>query len=181
MHSKLIIFRGSQARRLGVQNLRADDWVVISSILWYTLLAVSLNKIVFGGGSNYMTDEEIAALTAETKLQREIGSKWVFLSEEVMVLTVWTCKVCMLLLYRRLMYALPLRFTPFLESTSRSTIPTDNNRHRQGLVQEKIINGVIIFVAIGFVACQISLFTTCRPFSGYWTVPAPNGKCCKFV
>jgi hypothetical protein len=105
----LIRRSASQARRLGIKNLRTDDWAVITAIPWYTLLVVSLNKIIFGGGSNYMTAEEIAELTPESKHNREIGSKWVFLSEEVMVLTVWTCKVCMLLLYKRLMYALPLR------------------------------------------------------------------------
>jgi len=26
------------------------------------------------------------------------------------------------------------------------------------------------------VACQIALFTTCRPFSGYWSVPAKDGE-----
>ncbi|KIM99639.1 hypothetical protein OIDMADRAFT_84975, partial [Oidiodendron maius Zn] len=140
----------SQARRLGPRNLRTDDWVVISAIPWYTLLAVSLNKIIFGGGSNYMTQEDILALTPETKHQREIGSKWVLLSEEVMVLTVWTCKICMLLMYKRLM---------------------------QGLVQERIINCVFTYVAIGFVACQVALFTTCRPFPGYWAVRAPNNQC----
>lgn len=95
--------RISQVRRLGLKNMRSDDWVIISALPWYTLLVVSLNKIIFGGGSNYMTDTEIAALTPEIWRGRVVESKWVLLSEEVMVLTVWTCKVCMLLLYKRLL------------------------------------------------------------------------------
>jgi hypothetical protein len=48
-------------------------------------------------------------------------------------------------------------------------------------MQERIINGVLVYIAAGFVACQIALFTSCRPFSGYWAVPAPDGECCIFV
>jgi hypothetical protein len=75
---------------------------MITTIPWYTLLVISINKIIFGGGSNYMTPDEIAAMTPQTKADRISGSKWVLVSEEVMVLCVWTCKVCMLLIYRRL-------------------------------------------------------------------------------
>lgn len=170
--------RASQARRLGPRNLRTDDWVVISAIPWYTLLAVSLNKIIFGGGSNYMTQEDILALTPETKHQREIGSKWVLLSEEVMVLTVWTCKICMLLMYKRLMYDLPLEIhLPDPSSQFEKNRVANRKLNRQGLVQERIINCVFTYVAIGFVACQVALFTTCRPFPGYWAVRAPNSEC----
>lgn len=92
----------SQTRRLGIKSLRTDDWVMVTTIPWYTLLVISINKIIFGGGSNYMTPEDIAALTPQAKADRISGSKWVLVSEEVMVLCVWTCKVCMLLIYRRL-------------------------------------------------------------------------------
>jgi hypothetical protein len=84
--------------------LRSDDWVILSVIPWYTLLVVSLNEIVFGGGSNFITPEELAKLTPESRQARIVGSKWVLVSEEMMVLTIWTCKVCMLLIYQRLMF-----------------------------------------------------------------------------
>jgi hypothetical protein len=101
----LTIFKlrsASQTRKLGIRKLRTDDWVMVTVIPWYTLLVVSINKIIFGGGSNYMTPEDIAALTPQTKADRISGSKWVLVSEEAMVLCVWTCKICMLLIYRRL-------------------------------------------------------------------------------
>lgn len=44
------------------------------------------------------------------------------------------------------------------------------------MTQGKVIKAVLIYVAVGFVACQIALFTTCRPFSGYWAVPAADGE-----
>lgn len=72
------------------------------NILWYTLLYVSLHQVIFGGGSNFMTQEEIDALTPETIAMRIRGSKWVLVSEESLVLAVWSCKACMLFIYRRL-------------------------------------------------------------------------------
>lgn len=75
---------------------------MVTVIPWYTLLVVSINKIIFGGGSNFMTPEEIATMTPAIHASRVQGSKWVLLSEEVMVMTIWTCKICMLLIYSRL-------------------------------------------------------------------------------
>ncbi|GAM88225.1 hypothetical protein ANO11243_062560 [Dothideomycetidae sp. 11243] len=35
-----------------------------------------------------------------------------------------------------------------------------------------------VYVALGWLACQITLFTQCRPFSAYWQIrPAPNRNC----
>ncbi len=75
---------------------------MISGLVWYTLLCVSLNQIVHGGGSNLMSAEDIAALTPAIKAERVRGSKWVFFSEHCMVLTLWSMKVCMVMLYWRL-------------------------------------------------------------------------------
>ena len=83
-------------------RLQPDDWFMMQNILWYTLLYVSLNQVIFGGGSNFMTDEDIAALTPETTAMRISGSKWVLVSEESMVLSIWSCKACMLFIYSRL-------------------------------------------------------------------------------
>ncbi|KAF5858788.1 hypothetical protein ETB97_003791 [Aspergillus alliaceus] len=62
----------------------------MTTIPWYTMLVASINEIIFGRGSNYMTSQEIAGLTPEAYEARVSGSKWVLVSEEMMVLTVWT-------------------------------------------------------------------------------------------
>ena len=49
-----------------------------------------------------MTPEEKAALTPETTKERIVGSKWVIVSEQAMILTIWSLKLCMLCIYRRL-------------------------------------------------------------------------------
>ena len=49
-----------------------------------------------------MTDDEIANITPEVIEERTAGSKWVLVSEEAMIMAIWSCKACMLLIYRRL-------------------------------------------------------------------------------
>jgi hypothetical protein len=47
---------------------------------------------------------------------------------------------------------------------------------RNGLKQMVIVNVIFGYVGVGFVATQIALFAECRPFSGYWSVPAIDGE-----
>lgn len=72
---------------------------MFNGLIWYTVLCIALNKIASGGGSNLISPEELAALTAETKAERVAGSKWVFISEHAMNLTIWSMKISMLILY----------------------------------------------------------------------------------
>ncbi|RMZ27404.1 hypothetical protein D0859_08521 [Hortaea werneckii] len=130
--------------------LQVDDYIALQTIIWYTLLVVAINRIVFGGGSNFMTPEEEAALTPEIKAERVKGSKWVLVSEQAMIMSVWSCKAVMLILYRTL---------------------------TNGLKQERWINAVAVYVACGWVATEITCFSACRPFSGYWSVPAVSTQC----
>jgi hypothetical protein len=76
-------------------------------VVFYTLLCVSLNQVVSGGGSNLMSEDDIRELTPESHAERTTGSKWVFVSEHAMVLTIWTLKTVMLLLYARITYVFP--------------------------------------------------------------------------
>ncbi|KAL8791781.1 MAG: hypothetical protein Q9195_005590 [Heterodermia aff. obscurata] len=147
---RLRFISGSSIHKLGILRLQLDDWVMTQAILWYTLLYVSCNEIIFGGGSNFMSQEDIDNLTPTTQKERVAGSKWVLVSESSMVLTIWSCKICMLVIYRRL---------------------------TQGLKQAKLVNAVEIYVLVGFVAVEIAYFTSCRPFWGYWSVPAIHEQC----
>lgn len=85
-----------------MKRFQWDDYLIIFALFWYTLLCVALNEVVAGGGSNLLKPEEIPALTPTTKGERRRGSKWVFLSEHAMLLTLWCLKACMLIIYARL-------------------------------------------------------------------------------
>ena len=142
-------FSTARIRRLGIRNLQADDYIMVFAVFWYTLLCVALNQVASGGGSNLMTAEDKANLTPEIHAEREKGSKWVFVSEHCFILSVWSMKACMLVIYARI---------------------------TEGLRQRKWINYIAIYVALGFVATELSLFLICRPITNYWAVPTPNGK-----
>ncbi|OJI97057.1 hypothetical protein ASPVEDRAFT_78797 [Aspergillus versicolor CBS 583.65] len=143
----------ARIRRLGIRNLQSDDYVMVFAVIWYTILCVALNSVASGGGSNLMTDEDIANLTPEIYEERVKGSKWVFVSEHAFVLAIWAMKACMLIIYSRI---------------------------TEGLPQRKWVNYLAIYVALGFVAVELSLFLICRPLSNYWAVPTPNAQCSTF-
>lgn len=101
----------ARIRRLGIRNLQADDFLMVNALVWYTILCVALNQVASGGGSNLMTEEEKKTLTPAIHADRVRGSKWVFVSEHAFILTVWSLKSCMLVIYARITYAnLPCSF-----------------------------------------------------------------------
>jgi hypothetical protein len=73
-------------------------------MIWYTILCVALNEVASGGGSNLMTAEDRANMTPSIHAERVRGSKWVFVSEHAFILTIWSFKSCMLVIYSRITY-----------------------------------------------------------------------------
>ncbi|KAB8230093.1 uncharacterized protein BDW43DRAFT_286747 [Aspergillus alliaceus] len=143
----------ARIRRLGIRNLQMDDYLMVFAVVWYTILCVALNEVVIVGGSNLMSEEDRQNLTPAIKADRVKGSKWVFVSEHSFVLSVWAMKACMLAIYARI---------------------TD------GLRQRKWVNYLAIYVGLGFIGCELSLFLICRPLSNYWAVPTPNYQCSSY-
>ncbi|GIJ83503.1 hypothetical protein Asppvi_002326 [Aspergillus pseudoviridinutans] len=146
----------ARIRRLGVRNLQVDDYLMLFAVLWYTLLCVALNEVASGGGSNLMTDEEIANianLSPASYADRVRGSKWVFVSEHSFILAIWAMKACMLVIYSRI---------------------------TEGLHARKWVTYLSVYVALGFVAVELSLFLICRPLSNYWAVPTPDYQCSSY-
>ncbi|KAI5296118.1 hypothetical protein KEM52_005579 [Ascosphaera acerosa] len=142
---------GHELYRFGTK-IQYDDWLIITALPWYTILCVAINKIIQGGGSNYFPDsDKVHDLTPEDVRHREIGSKWVMVNEQSMIWCVWTCKFCMLLMYKRL-----------TQGVSRKTL---------------MIKAVMAYAGLGFIASQIAFFAECRPLRGYWAVPAPAYEC----
>ncbi|EAW07314.1 uncharacterized protein ACLA_020210 [Aspergillus clavatus NRRL 1] len=143
----------ARIRRLGFLGLQADDYLMLFAVVWYTLLCVSLNQVASGGGSNLMTDDDIRNLTPETHAERVRGSKWVFVSEHSFILSIWAMKSCMLVIYARI---------------------------TEGLFARKLVNYLSIYVGLGFLAVELSLFLICRPLSNYWAVPTPDYQCSSY-
>ncbi|TID20818.1 Class E vacuolar protein-sorting machinery protein [Venturia nashicola] len=143
----------ARIRRLTLTGLQIDDALMVLAVVWYTVLCISLNAVASGGGSNLMTPDDIAAMTPETHAERVQGSKWVFVSEHAMILTIWILKFCMLIIYRRI---------------------TD------GLSQSRLVTCVEIYALLSFVGTELALFFSCRPLALYFTVPTPNYQCSSY-
>ncbi|KAL2352160.1 hypothetical protein BJ546DRAFT_1064433 [Cryomyces antarcticus] len=140
----------SRIRRVGVQGLGVGDYLMLLACTWYTTLVVCLNVIARGGGSNLFEPSLLPTFTEKDIQERIKGSKIVIVSEQAMLNTIWTLKICMLFLYSRLTF---------------------------GLKQQLAVKILCAYVACGWVACELAFFFACRPFSGYWAVPPPNPQC----
>jgi hypothetical protein len=90
-------------QRVGIRHLQLDDAFILFGTVWYTILCIAFNEMLKGPGSNLMTEEEIAALTSQLRADRIVGSKWVFVSEHAELLTIWSMKAAMLVIYARIM------------------------------------------------------------------------------
>ena len=95
------IYRFTRLHYLGV---RRDDFMMIFAMGTYTTLLVSMNLIVVGGGSNLFPPEKLHTFTPMQVQDRIKGSKIVLVSEQAMVLTIWSLKACMLTFYHCLTF-----------------------------------------------------------------------------
>ena len=104
--------------------------------------------IASGGGSNLFPPEQLAHFTEAEISARIYGSKLVLISEQAMLCTIWGVKACMLIFYGKLTSGLPIR---------------------------RWVKVLGVYVAVGWVACELAIFLQCRPFHGYWGMPPPKG------
>lgn len=116
-----------------------------------------------------MDENDIKNLTPEIHEERVKGSKWVYVSEHSFLLAIWAMKGCMLIIYARITYA----FSSML--IGNEFVLTKDS---EGLRQRLWINLLAIYVGLGFIATELSLFLICRPLSNYWAVPTPD---CMFI
>ncbi|KAI0121364.1 hypothetical protein BJ170DRAFT_143117 [Xylariales sp. AK1849] len=147
----LIVLRlYARIRRLGIRQLQPDDYLMVLAAGLFTALIVCLNTICQGGGSNLFPPEDFVTFTQEEINERIYGSKIVVISEQAMLNLIYTIKVCMLILYTRLTL---------------------------GLQQQKVVRYLAVYVGCGWLASEITFFTACRPFQGYWGMPPPDPQC----
>ncbi|KAI0129022.1 hypothetical protein BJ170DRAFT_579305 [Xylariales sp. AK1849] len=132
------------------KKMQSDDLLMILAMMTDTVLMVSMN-IVSNTSSNLIDPNDNTVLTPANIQERVYGSKMVLVVEQMQILTVWTVKVCLLIMYARLTMSL------------------------QQNLAVKIVAG---YVAFGFVLMEILYFAVwCRPFSQYWAVPPNSIQC----
>jgi hypothetical protein len=72
---------------------------------FYTNLIICMN-IVAHLDTNLMLPSDIPLLTPESIKSRIRGSKYVLVVEQSMIMTIWSCKICLLLMYSKLTFGL---------------------------------------------------------------------------
>ncbi|KAE9980130.1 hypothetical protein EG328_000495 [Venturia inaequalis] len=140
----------SQIRRAGIRGFKSDDYLMMVAVVFYTVLIISLNTIVDGGGSNLFPPEEFVNFSPSEIKDRIFGSKLVIISEQAMLNVIYTLKACLLIMYSRL---------------------------TNGTTHKKWVKYLSLYVLTGWVATEVAFFTACTPFSGYWAVPPPDPQC----
>ncbi|KAF2503224.1 hypothetical protein BU16DRAFT_33397 [Lophium mytilinum] len=135
-----------------VKRLQIDDYLMTFALCTYTALVVTLN-ISADCVSNLIDPSLVPALSQQEIRDRQYGSKMGLTVEQLQCGTLWIVKACLLFMYGRL---------------------------TMSLKQNVAVKWVAGYTAFSFVLMEILYYGVwCRPFRGYWMVPAPSSmyKC----
>lgn len=147
----------SIARRIlfrSITGLQLDDWIMgIFVFVCYTALMVVSNRWFKAGSNLEPPDFNFGALSAEDLSQRVYGSKMMIVTEQMQIAVIWSCKVCLLIMYHRL---------------TRTALRNEN-------IAIRLLSA---YVALGYVVMQVLYFAVwCRPFNQYYAVPTDSTQC----
>ncbi|KAI1080374.1 hypothetical protein F5B20DRAFT_580408 [Whalleya microplaca] len=132
------------------KKMQIDDILILIVMMTDTVLMVGMT-ILSHTSSNLINPDDHSVLSPDDIKERTLGSKLVLVVEQMQIITIWTIKCCLLILYSRL---------------------------TMSLKQNIAVKFVSAYVAVGFVVMEILYFGVwCRPFSQYWAVPPANIQC----
>lgn len=120
------------------------------AIATLTTMTYGINEhLKRGAGTIYIPPDVVPYLTPEQYNLAATNGKWIFTIAHMQVLTLWTAKACMIIIY--------LRIT-------------------EGLAARRWVIGVAIYVALAFIGVELGLFLGCMPVRKRWT-PAMDNNC----
>ncbi|OAG07802.1 uncharacterized protein CC84DRAFT_1195845 [Paraphaeosphaeria sporulosa] len=145
--SRKLLFRS-------IKGLQVDDWVMgLFVATCYTTFIVISNKYLKAGSNLEPSGFDWSAVSARDISRRVYGSKLMIVVEQMLILVIWSCKGCLLVMYHRL---------------TRTALRKEN-------VAIKLLAA---YVVLGFVVMELLYFAAwCRPFSLYYAVPTANKQC----
>ncbi|KAF1809103.1 hypothetical protein P152DRAFT_367814, partial [Eremomyces bilateralis CBS 781.70] len=134
-----------------VWKLKIDDWIMLFAVATYTTLIITMNIVATENSNLLPPGFDISALTQDEVRRRQYGSKMVLVVEQMQILTIWTLKTTLLVMYYRL---------------------------TEKLTENKAVTFLLGYIAVAFVVMEALYFAKwCRPFHDYWAVPTPNAQC----
>ncbi|EFY97524.2 hypothetical protein MAA_07166 [Metarhizium robertsii ARSEF 23] len=149
----------ARIRAVGARNLRADDYLVWVGVAFYTAqaaLGYSIGNVAHGLANNGMSDAERVALSPSNPeyQSRVIGSKIQVAGWTTYSLLIGFLKLSVLAFYIRLTDGLGRPY------------------------KIRIVIGFILVIGTT-VACILTNFLACRPFSKYWQINPDPGNACQ--
>jgi hypothetical protein len=119
----------------------------------YTTFIVISNKYLKAGSNLEPPGFDWGALNAHDISRRIYGSKLMIVVEQMLILVIWACKGCLLVMYHRL---------------------TRTALHKENIA----IKLLAAYVVLGFVVMEVLYFAAwCRPFHQYYMVPTVSKQC----
>jgi hypothetical protein len=145
--SRKLLFRS-------IKGLQIDDWVMgLFVTSCYTTFIVISGRYLKAGSNLEPPGFDWSALDAHDVSRRVYGSKLMIVVEQMLILVIWACKGCLLVMYHRL---------------------TRTALHKENIA----IKLLAAYVVLGFVVMEVLYFAAwCRPFSQYYAVPTMSKQC----
>ncbi|OKL62140.1 hypothetical protein UA08_02992 [Talaromyces atroroseus] len=135
-----------------IKRLQIEDGIMACVLLAFCAMIVGLITVGRLGTNEIPLGTPIADIGPPSIADRVLGSKWVIITEQMWLATVWGCKACLMLLYNNMTTGLSLH-------------------HR-------LVQVIGIFTAASYLLIEICFFAVwCRPFHDYWAIPATTRNC----
>ncbi|CAO2657800.1 Nn.00g070600.m01.CDS01 [Neocucurbitaria sp. VM-36] len=143
-------------RKIKGQRFNAGDYWTMSASAFLIARVVVSHYILLHGTTTVLSDKERAdlpSLGTEKTNWLELNSKLNLVSRAVLNSTLWSLKMVVLDLCRRMIHKIPREFT--------------------------ILYTFWVVLACTYVAATIAIFVECRPFNRYWQLSPNPGECVK--
>ncbi|PSN73633.1 hypothetical protein BS50DRAFT_191908 [Corynespora cassiicola Philippines] len=141
----------SRTRLVGISGYHPDDYLIWFGWACYTGMTVAAHIVGGTGDTSHLTMEQRLSFTPEQAATRQKGTKWFMVGWYTYIGLIWSLKLNMLFLYRRVVSHIWVK---------------------------KFIVPTMMFVVITGVSIWILLASACRPFHKLWQILPDPGKYC---
>ncbi|KKK17896.1 hypothetical protein P175DRAFT_0439175 [Aspergillus ochraceoroseus IBT 24754] len=134
------------------KRLQWEDAIMVGVLVAFCIMTAGLVTVGRLGANEIPLGTPLDEIGPPSIADRVLGSKWVIITEQMFLATVWGSKACLLLLYK--------------------SITTGLELHR------RLVLIISVITAFSYLLIQICFFVVwCRPFHHYWAIPATSMNC----
>ncbi|ORX97614.1 hypothetical protein BCR34DRAFT_577811 [Clohesyomyces aquaticus] len=141
----------TRTRLVGLAGYQPDDYLIFFAWVCYTAMTVAAHIVGGTGDTSHLQDDVRVSLSPGAAAKFQKGSKWFMVGWYTYIGLIWTLKLNMLFLYRRLGNVTWIR---------------------------RFILPMMIFAGMTGISIWILFATACRPFHKLWQILPDPGKYC---